>query len=85
MGIVSIPKKFKNKQIFIDWVRNDQVRYDRVRNDRVRNDLVRSDRVRNDRVRCDRVRNDRELEMIGSRNILLWMIDLLFTFPDNLK
>ena len=34
MKIVSIPKKSKNKQIFIDRVRNDRVRYDRVRNDR---------------------------------------------------
>ena len=25
LGIVSILKKSKNKQIFIDWVRNDQV------------------------------------------------------------
>ena len=51
VGIVSIPKKPKNKQIFIDRVRNDRVRYDRVRNDR---------------VRYDRVRNGRRLEMIGS-------------------
>ena len=76
LGIVSIPKKSKNKQIFIDWVRNDQVRNDRVRSDRVRNDRVRNDRIRNDWVRNDRVRNDwvtndrvtndRGLEMIGS-------------------
>ena len=31
---MSITKKSKNKQIFIDRVRNDRVRYDRVRNDR---------------------------------------------------
>ena len=36
LGVVSIPNKSKNKQIFIDWVRNDWVRYDRVRNDQVR-------------------------------------------------
>ena len=34
MGIVSIPNKSKNKQIFTDRVRNDRVRYERVRNDR---------------------------------------------------
>ena len=51
VGIVSIQKTSKNKQIFIDRVRNDRVRYDRVRNDR---------------VRYDRVRNGRRLEMIGS-------------------
>ena len=38
VGIVSIPKTSKNKQIFIDRVRNDQVRYDRVRSDWVRSD-----------------------------------------------
>ena len=54
VGIVSIQKKSKNKQIFIYRVRNDSARNDRVRNDRVRNDRVRYDRVRNDRVRNDR-------------------------------
>ena len=49
VGIVSIPKKSKNKQNFTD---------------RVRSDWVRNDRVRNDRIRNDRVRNDRGLEMI---------------------
>ena len=43
LGIVSIPKKSKNGQIFIDWVRNYRVRNDRVRYDWVRNDLVRND------------------------------------------
>ena len=57
VGTVSIPKKSKNKQTFID-----RVRYDRVRSDRVKND-----RVRNDPVRNDRDRNDRGLKMIGSR------------------
>ena len=71
MGIVSIRKTSKNKQVFIDRVRNDRVRNDRVRSDRVRSDRVRNDRVRNDRVkndqvRNDRVRNDRGLEMMGS-------------------
>ena len=49
LGIMSIPKKSKHKQIFTDRVRYDRVRYDRVRNDRVRYDQVRYDRVRNDR------------------------------------
>ena len=49
MGIVSIPKKSKNKQMFTDQVRNGRVRSDRVRYNRVRN---------------YRVRNDRGLEMI---------------------
>ena len=56
VGIVSIPKKSNNKQIFIDQVRNV----------RVRNDRVRYDRVRNDQVIYYRVRKDRGLEMIGS-------------------
>ena len=41
--IVSIPKKSKTKQIFIDRIRNDQVRYHQVRNNRVRNNRVRND------------------------------------------
>ena len=36
--IVSIPKKSKNKHIFIDQVRNEWVRFDQVRYDWVRND-----------------------------------------------
>ena len=38
VGILNIPKTSKNKQIFIDRVKNNRVRNDRVRNDRVRND-----------------------------------------------
>ena len=48
VGIVSITKISKNKQILTDRVRNDRVRSDWVRNDRVRYDWVRSDWVRND-------------------------------------
>ena len=36
VGIVSIPKKSKNKQVFIDQVRNYRFRYDQVKNDLVR-------------------------------------------------
>ena len=43
VGIVSIRKTSKNKQIFIDRVRNDRVRNDRARNDRVRYDQVTND------------------------------------------
>ena len=45
-------QKSKNKQFFID---------------RVRNDRVRNYRVRYDRARYDRVRNNRGLEIIGSQ------------------
>ena len=73
VGIVSIRKKTsKNKQIFIDRVRNDRVRYDRVRSDRFRNDRVRSDRVRNDRVRNDRARNDSKPILI--QTIIIYQI-----------
>ena len=47
---MSIPKKSKNKQIFIYRVINDWVRYDRVRCDWVRNDRVRNDQVRSDQL-----------------------------------
>ena len=33
-GNCEYTKKSKNKQIFIDWVRNDRVTNDQVRNDR---------------------------------------------------
>ena len=67
-GNCEYTKKSKNKQIFIDQVRND----------RVRNDQVRYDRVRIYRFKSDRVRNDCGLEMIGS-NFVKLKITIIYT------